>query len=140
MSKTRGDYGSDVTRPKINTDTHFELKRQFLKELRDNTFSGSEHEDANEHIEKVLEIEVILFYNGLDVPTRQILDLKGVVPSMTVRNAKVSITSVVSSPRKYSELTPADAIQADCDAKATNIILQGLPPEVYALVSNHRIA
>ncbi|GJY48345.1 hypothetical protein Tco_0438301 [Tanacetum coccineum] len=56
MCKTRGDYGSGVTRPKINTDTHFELKGQFLKELRDNTFSGSEHEDSNEHIEKVLEI------------------------------------------------------------------------------------
>nr|GEV04919.1 hypothetical protein [Tanacetum cinerariifolium] len=26
-----------------------------------------------------------------------------------------------------------EAIQADCDVKATNIILQGLPPEVYAL-------
>ncbi|GJU19794.1 hypothetical protein Tco_1153136 [Tanacetum coccineum] len=26
-----------------------------------------------------------------------------------------------------------NAIQADCDVKATNIILQGLPPEVYAL-------
>ncbi|GJW36663.1 hypothetical protein Tco_0059583 [Tanacetum coccineum] len=46
----------------------------------------------------------------------------------------------VTRPRKYSELTPADAIQADYDVKATNIILQGLPPEVYALVSNHRIA
>ncbi|GKC89090.1 hypothetical protein Tco_1149739, partial [Tanacetum coccineum] len=45
----------------------------------------------------------------------------------------------VTRPRKYSELTPADAIQADCDIKATNIILQGLPPEIYALVSNHRI-
>ncbi|GJZ39862.1 hypothetical protein Tco_0586425 [Tanacetum coccineum] len=46
----------------------------------------------------------------------------------------------VTRPRKYSELTPVDAIQADCDVKATNIILQGLLPEVYALVSNHRIA
>nr|GEY29688.1 hypothetical protein [Tanacetum cinerariifolium]GEY30561.1 hypothetical protein [Tanacetum cinerariifolium] len=45
MSKTREDYGSGVTRPSINQDTHFELKGQFLKELRDNTFSGSEHED-----------------------------------------------------------------------------------------------
>ncbi|GJR28256.1 formin-like protein 1 [Tanacetum coccineum] len=52
MSKTRGDYGSGVTRPKINNDIHFELKGQFLKELRDNTFSGLKHEDANEHIEK----------------------------------------------------------------------------------------
>ncbi|GKD20863.1 hypothetical protein Tco_1222566 [Tanacetum coccineum] len=46
----------------------------------------------------------------------------------------------VTRPRKYSELSATDAIQADCDVKATNIILQGLPPEVYALVSNHRIA
>nr|GEU76851.1 hypothetical protein [Tanacetum cinerariifolium] len=40
----------------------------------------------------------------------------------------------VTRPRKYSELTPANAIQADCDAKVTNIILQALPPKVYALV------
>nr|GEY19361.1 hypothetical protein [Tanacetum cinerariifolium] len=32
--------------------------------------------------------------------------------------------------KKYSELSAAEAIQADCDVKATNIILQGLPPEV----------
>ncbi|GKE64056.1 hypothetical protein Tco_1518217, partial [Tanacetum coccineum] len=100
---------------------------QFLKEFRDNTFSGSKHEDANKHIEKVLEIvdlfhipkvtqdqimlqafpvsltgaasrwlrnqpsgsittweEVILFYNRVDVPTRQILDSKGAIPSKTV--------------------------------------------------------
>nr|GEU44178.1 hypothetical protein [Tanacetum cinerariifolium] len=31
----------------------------------------------------------------------------------------------VTRPRKYSELTHAEAIQADCDVKATNIILQG---------------
>ncbi|GJX51329.1 retrovirus-related pol polyprotein from transposon TNT 1-94 [Tanacetum coccineum] len=61
MSKTRGDYGSGVIRPSINHDTHFELKGQFLKELRDITFSGLEHKDANEHIEKVLEI-VDLFH------------------------------------------------------------------------------
>nr|GEW30449.1 integrase, catalytic region, zinc finger, CCHC-type, peptidase aspartic, catalytic [Tanacetum cinerariifolium] len=33
-----------------------------------------------------------------------------------------------------------NAIQADCDVKATNIILQGLAPEVYALVSTHKVA
>nr|GEX03132.1 hypothetical protein [Tanacetum cinerariifolium] len=36
----------------------------------------------------------------------------------------------VTRPRKYSELSTADAIQVDCDVKATNIILQGLPPEL----------
>ncbi|GJZ23120.1 zf-CCHC domain-containing protein [Tanacetum coccineum] len=44
MSKTRADYGSGIARPKINDKDHFELKGQFLKELRDNTFNGSDHE------------------------------------------------------------------------------------------------
>ncbi|GJY84764.1 hypothetical protein Tco_0498790 [Tanacetum coccineum] len=123
MSKTRIDYRSGVARPKIDNKDQFELKGQLLKELRENTFSGSDNEDANEHTEKVLEIvdlfhvpnitqeldetlyqawerfkellmkcpqhyltemqEVILFYNRLDVLTRQILDSRGVVPTKT---------------------------------------------------------
>nr|GEW13490.1 hypothetical protein [Tanacetum cinerariifolium] len=46
----------------------------------------------------------------------------------------------VTRPKKYFELSATEAIQADCDVKATNIILQGLPPELYALVSNHKVA
>nr|GEY25347.1 hypothetical protein [Tanacetum cinerariifolium] len=42
--------------------------------------------------------------------------------------------------RKYSELSTTEAIQADCDVETTNIILQGLPSEVYALVSTHKVA
>nr|GEW99667.1 hypothetical protein [Tanacetum cinerariifolium] len=45
----------------------------------------------------------------------------------------------VIRPKKYSELSSTEAIQGDCDVKATNIIFQGLPPEVYALVSNHKV-
>nr|GEU86517.1 hypothetical protein [Tanacetum cinerariifolium] len=37
--------------------------------------------------------------------------------------------------KKYSELSATEAIQADCNVKATNIILQALPPEIYALVN-----
>nr|GEU77509.1 hypothetical protein [Tanacetum cinerariifolium] len=61
MSKTRGNYRSGVVRPKIIDKTHFELKGQFLKELRENTFSGLEHEDVKKHFEKVPEI-VDLFH------------------------------------------------------------------------------
>ncbi|GKD06443.1 hypothetical protein Tco_1181417, partial [Tanacetum coccineum] len=106
------DVGAEADMNNLNT---FMPVSQFLKELRENTFSGSDNEDANEHIEKVLEI-VDLFHdpnitqepdeslyqawerfkelsmkcpqycltemrervdfvlNGLDVPTRQILD------------------------------------------------------------------
>nr|GEY72008.1 integrase, catalytic region, zinc finger, CCHC-type, peptidase aspartic, catalytic [Tanacetum cinerariifolium] len=41
--------------------------------------------------------------------------------------------------KKYFELSATKAIQADCDVKTTNIILQGLPLEVYALVSTHKV-
>ncbi|GJW79810.1 hypothetical protein Tco_0143785 [Tanacetum coccineum] len=40
----------------------------------------------------------------------------------------------VTRPKEYTELTPAETIQADCDIKAINIILQGLPTEIYALI------
>ncbi|GKB16102.1 hypothetical protein Tco_0850025 [Tanacetum coccineum] len=140
MSKTRADNGSGVARPKIEDKDNFELKSQFLKELRDNTFSGSDNEDANEHIEKVLKIvdlfhilnitidqvmlraflmsltraasrwlrnkpseiqEVVLFYNGLDVPTRQILDSRGAIPSKTTADAKVAIQEMAEYSQKW---------------------------------------
>nr|GEU30456.1 hypothetical protein [Tanacetum cinerariifolium] len=44
-----------IGRPKFYKDAKFELKGQFLKELHDNTFNGSENKDANEHIERVHE-------------------------------------------------------------------------------------
>nr|GFA24525.1 hypothetical protein [Tanacetum cinerariifolium] len=46
----------------------------------------------------------------------------------------------VTRHKKYSELSSAEATQADCDVKATNIILQALPMEIYALVITHKVA
>nr|GFB39627.1 hypothetical protein [Tanacetum cinerariifolium] len=42
--------------------------------------------------------------------------------------------------KKYYELSTGEAIQADCDVKATNIILQALPLKIYALVSTQKVA
>ncbi|GJR41199.1 hypothetical protein Tco_1216883 [Tanacetum coccineum] len=53
-------------------------------------------------------------------------------PTITVDGA--------TRPKEYTELTAAETIQADCDIKAINIILQGIPPEIYALVSQHHVA
>ncbi|GKB64801.1 reverse transcriptase domain-containing protein, partial [Tanacetum coccineum] len=46
----------------------------------------------------------------------------------------------VTRTKKYEELSATEKIQADCDLKATNIILQGLPLDVYSLVNHHRVA
>ncbi|GKE57026.1 hypothetical protein Tco_1496211 [Tanacetum coccineum] len=42
--------------------------------------------------------------------------------------------------KKYAELSAPEKIQADCDMKATNIIIQGLPADIYSLVNHHRVA
>ncbi|GKA27802.1 hypothetical protein Tco_0713970 [Tanacetum coccineum] len=41
--------------------------------------------------------------------------------------------------KKYAELSAAKKIQADCDMKATNIILQCLLADIYSLVNHHSI-
>nr|GEW53264.1 hypothetical protein [Tanacetum cinerariifolium]GEW53627.1 hypothetical protein [Tanacetum cinerariifolium] len=46
----------------------------------------------------------------------------------------------VTRTKKYAELSAAEKIQADCDMKATNIILQGLPANIYSLVNRHRVS
>nr|GEZ02615.1 hypothetical protein [Tanacetum cinerariifolium] len=46
----------------------------------------------------------------------------------------------VTKTKKYAELFTAEKIQADCDMKATNTILKGLPADIYSLVNHHRVA
>ncbi|GKB96327.1 retrovirus-related pol polyprotein from transposon TNT 1-94 [Tanacetum coccineum] len=41
----------------------------------------------------------------------------------------------VTRTKKYEELSATKKIQADCDLKETNIILQGLPSDVYSFVN-----
>ncbi|GJZ72287.1 hypothetical protein Tco_0636138 [Tanacetum coccineum] len=101
MSKTRGDYGKGVTSPTINQDTHFELKQQFLKELCDNTFSGPEHEDANEHIEKVLEIADLCHILKITQDQIMLRAFPGAIPSKTAIDAKVAIQEMAEFSQKW---------------------------------------
>ncbi|GJR24766.1 hypothetical protein Tco_0973293 [Tanacetum coccineum] len=42
--------------------------------------------------------------------------------------------------KKYEEHSVSEKLQVDCDLKATNIVLQGLPLDVYAIVNHHKVA
>nr|GEU89262.1 hypothetical protein [Tanacetum cinerariifolium] len=60
-------------------------------------------------------------------------------------NGRMILESVEHGPliwptKKYAELSATEKIQADCDLKETNIILQGLPFDIYLLVNHHRVA
>ncbi|GJX12176.1 hypothetical protein Tco_0202035 [Tanacetum coccineum] len=112
MSKTRTDYGSGVSRHKIEEKDSFELKGQFLKELRENTFNSSDNEDANEHIEKVLEIVDLFHVPNITEDqlmlrvfpislTRAILNSRGVVPTKTAADAKKAIQEMAEYSQKW---------------------------------------
>ncbi|GJY27042.1 hypothetical protein Tco_0401768 [Tanacetum coccineum] len=45
--------------------------------------------------------KVILFYNGLGIPTRQILDSRGAIPSKTAADAKVAIQEMAEYSQKW---------------------------------------
>ncbi|GJS97926.1 hypothetical protein Tco_0819096 [Tanacetum coccineum] len=45
--------------------------------------------------------EVILFYNGLGIPTRQILDSRGAIPLKTAADAKIAIQEMVEYSQKW---------------------------------------
>nr|GFA01084.1 hypothetical protein [Tanacetum cinerariifolium] len=42
--------------------------------------------------------------------------------------------------KTYEELSEKEKNQADCDLKATNIVLQGLPPKLYSLINHYKVA
>ncbi|GJZ97518.1 DNA-directed DNA polymerase [Tanacetum coccineum] len=94
ITKTREGYGSGIARPKIDEKSEFKLKGQFLKEIRDNTISGSENEDPDEHIEKVLKI-VYLFH------ILEITQDKGAIPSLKAADAKKAIQDMVDHSQKW---------------------------------------
>ncbi|GJU75498.1 hypothetical protein Tco_1272568 [Tanacetum coccineum] len=73
--------------------------------------------------------EVILFYNGLDVPTRQILDSKGSIPTKTAADAKVAIQEMAEYSQKWhngrevvvAPLPSCEALFMEKETKGTNV-------------------
>ncbi|GKE03928.1 hypothetical protein Tco_1395946, partial [Tanacetum coccineum] len=50
------NQASGVVKPEIRVNVNFEIKSQFMRELREDTFSGNKNEDAHDHVDRVLNI------------------------------------------------------------------------------------
>ncbi|GKC66780.1 putative reverse transcriptase domain-containing protein [Tanacetum coccineum] len=53
LALTRGNQASGVVKPEIGGNVNFEIKNQFMRELREDTFSINKNDDAHEHVERV---------------------------------------------------------------------------------------
>ncbi|GJX45584.1 retrovirus-related pol polyprotein from transposon TNT 1-94 [Tanacetum coccineum] len=63
--------------------------------------------------------EVILFYNGLGIPTRQKLDSRGAIPSKTTADAKVAIQEMTEYSQKWHNGTSGSRSTETSDGLAT---------------------
>nr|GEU68785.1 integrase, catalytic region, zinc finger, CCHC-type, peptidase aspartic, catalytic [Tanacetum cinerariifolium] len=61
-------------------------------------------------------------------------------PEILEKKYSLTYENGVIRRKKYAELSVAEKIQADCDIKAPNIILQGLPSNIYSLLNHYRVA
>ncbi|GJX83613.1 hypothetical protein Tco_0333094, partial [Tanacetum coccineum] len=52
----------------------------------------------------------------------------------------IALENGIVRPKTYEKLSNKEKLQADCDLKATNIVLQGLPLDFYALINHHKVA
>nr|GEX35843.1 hypothetical protein [Tanacetum cinerariifolium] len=76
-----------IVKPKIGDDVEFEINSNFMRELRSKLFAGTDDEDAYEHVQRKVQI----FYTGLDISSRRMLDSRGIIPLMTLTQALKSI-------------------------------------------------
>ncbi|GKA24879.1 hypothetical protein Tco_0710912 [Tanacetum coccineum] len=63
--------------------------------------------------------------------------LNGPFKYETVTVPRTQTTPAIVKDRTYDELTDAEKLHESCDIKATNIVLQGLPRDIYNLVNHH---
>ncbi|GJW61714.1 hypothetical protein Tco_0111049 [Tanacetum coccineum] len=56
LALSRENQAPGVVKPKIGGNVNFEIKSQFMRELREDTFSRNKNEDAHDHIDRVLSI------------------------------------------------------------------------------------
>ncbi|GKD95455.1 hypothetical protein Tco_1375292 [Tanacetum coccineum] len=56
LALSRENQTPSMVKTEIGGNVNFEIKSQFMRELREDTFSGNQDEDAHDHIDQVLSI------------------------------------------------------------------------------------
>ncbi|GJR70267.1 hypothetical protein Tco_0016332 [Tanacetum coccineum] len=60
LAFSRENQVPGMVKPEIRGNVNFEIKSQFMRELREGTFSENKNEDAHDHVDRVLNIGPIL--------------------------------------------------------------------------------
>ncbi|GJV37062.1 hypothetical protein Tco_1409539 [Tanacetum coccineum] len=84
---------------------------------------------------------MLLYIQGKEHGKKLLQSVKeGPFPYGTITNPATKTSPATTRARTMDDLSPEENIREACDIKATNIILQGLPPDVYSLVNHHTVS
>ncbi|GKB95791.1 homeodomain-like protein, partial [Tanacetum coccineum] len=56
LALSRENEAPSMVKPEIEGNVNFEIKSQFMREFREDTFSGNKNEDAHDHVDRVFNI------------------------------------------------------------------------------------
>ncbi|GJX32978.1 retrovirus-related pol polyprotein from transposon TNT 1-94 [Tanacetum coccineum] len=120
--------------PNIMTGT-FTLNNHYATTLFDN---GADYSFVSTTFIPLLGIEPNDLGSSyeIEIASGQLVEIDKVIKGCKLEIEENGVTRT----KKYVELSYIEKIQADCDIKETNIILQSLPSDIYSLVNNHRVA
>ncbi|GKC06489.1 hypothetical protein Tco_0998099 [Tanacetum coccineum] len=99
--------GTGVVKPEIGGNVNFEIKSQFMLELREDTFSGNKNDDAHEHVERPLRDGWTNFHQESSIPgisLRKPLSKGTVHHQKPPSSLKKSATSSKKETRNYTKL------------------------------------
>nr|GEY34408.1 hypothetical protein [Tanacetum cinerariifolium] len=65
LALSRENQAPSMVKPEIEGNVNIEIKSLFMHELREDTFSGNKNEDAHDHVDRVLNIDLTLTKNAL---------------------------------------------------------------------------
>ncbi|GJY77121.1 hypothetical protein Tco_0482237 [Tanacetum coccineum] len=81
LALSRENQAPGVVKPGIGGNVNFEIKSQFMRELKEDTFSDNKNEDAHDHVDRVLNI--------------------GPIPRMTLTQAPTATQTMVDHSQKW---------------------------------------
>ncbi|GKD97914.1 hypothetical protein Tco_1381811, partial [Tanacetum coccineum] len=111
LALSRENQAPGVFKQEIRGHVNFEIKSQFMRELRENTFSKIKNKDAHDHVDRVLNI---------------LLDSQGPIPGMTPTQALTEILTMTDHSQKWHDGTSSRNISSSSNTDGLAAVISKL--------------
>ncbi|GJS48610.1 hypothetical protein Tco_0598731 [Tanacetum coccineum] len=110
LALTLGNGASSILKPEIGGNVNFEIKSQFMRELRAEHISETKVDDSHEHVERILDIVGLFNIPGI---THDAVMLR-ILPIILTRATKRWVDRLPSGRINTWDLLKKDFIQRYC--------------------------